>query len=92
MKRKKSRLITKLIVAGLVLYALVNLVRLQEQIRLTKNEIEALSVKVEHQKRQNAMLSDSLQVELTDEVIAEIARRELGLVSPGEKIFVDISN
>jgi cell division protein FtsB len=54
--------------------------------------VEDLRVKVERQKRENARLKEISEVSLDEELIAQAARSELGLVSPGERIFVDISN
>ena len=92
MKRKRIGLIPKIIVGFLAVYAVVNLVRLQLDINDAKEEHDNLSLQVEQQKRQNEMLKESADKEADNEQIAEAARSQLGLVSPGERVFVDISN
>lgn len=92
MKRKKKGIIPKIIVGCLAVYAVVNLLRLQMDINGANTEYDDLSQKIEKQKRENAMLEESVQLEIDDDSVAEVARSELGLVEAGERIFVDISN
>lgn len=92
MKRGTMGLIPKIIVGCLAVYAVVNLVSLQLDINNARAELDELSVKVERQKRENAMLKESAAEELDESKVADAARSELGYVAPGEKVFVDISN
>ncbi|MGI6578115.1 MAG: FtsB family cell division protein [Eubacteriales bacterium] len=92
MKRRKKRLLPKIVIAGLAVYFAINLLHLQMDINEAQREVEDLRVKVERQKRENARLKEISEVSLDEELIAQAARSELGLVSPGERIFVDISN
>jgi cell division protein FtsB len=92
MKRRKMGLLPKIVVACLAIYAVVNLLQLQMDINEAKGELEDLNVKVERQKRENAMLNEKANVEVDDKAVADTARSELGYVAPGERIFVDISN
>jgi len=92
MKRRKMGIIPKIIVGCLAIYAVVNLLRLQMDINDLKEKRDELIPLVEKQKRENAMLDERVNSELDEETIAEAARTELGLVAPGERIFVDISN
>lgn len=92
MKRRKRRLLPKIVLAGLAVYAAINLLNLQMDINEARQELEDLRVKVERQKRENAKLKEISEVSLDEELIAQAARSELGLVFPGERLFVDISN
>lgn len=92
MKRKKTRLITKIAVLCLVAYAVVFIVQRRTEYNQKQSDYKELCLQVESQKRHNAMLKDNSNIEMDKELIAEAARNELGLVSPGERIFVDISN
>ncbi len=84
-------LLPKIIVGCLAVYAVVNLLRLQMDINSLKEKRDELIPLVEQQKRENAMLEESVNAELDEEAIAEAARKK-GYVAPGERIFVDISN
>ncbi len=92
MKRKKTGLIAKIALVCLVAYAAVNLVSLQLDINRAEEELSALNVQLENQKRKNVRLEEITQTELNEDLIAEAARTELGFVAPGERIFIDISN
>jgi cell division protein FtsB len=92
MAKRKRRILPKIMITGLAIYTAVNLLHLQVDINAAKQEAENLREEVDRQKRENAKLEESANIELDDYLIAQAARSELGLVSPGEHIFVDISN
>lgn len=92
MRKKKMKILPKIVITGLAVYAAVNLLQLQVDINAAKQEAEELRIEVDRQKRENAKLEESANIELDEYLIAQAARSELGLVFPGERIFVDISN
>lgn len=51
-----------------------------------------LSAQIEEKRQENETLKDSIKKSGSKEEIEKIAREQLGLVSPGEKIFYDTSN
>ena len=89
MRLKRAGIITKAVVFALALYAAASLVSLRvkidnaaEEQRRLKNEIvqkEAINDELEHQ----------LEFKNDDDVIADIARDNFGLLMPGEKVFYD---
>jgi cell division protein FtsB len=54
-----------------------------------RREYDALSAEIDRQRAENARLRDEAR-RLTDDpqAIEEVARRELGLIKPGEKVFI----
>lgn len=93
MKRKKRvGLATKIFVALFSVYAAFTLVSLQIQISAKKDEQAVLTSQVEEQKLRNAEIEALLTSDDTNEYYARIAREKLGYVTPGERVFVDISS
>jgi cell division protein FtsB len=54
-----------------------------------RHEFDELSAAIAHQRAENAQLRDRVR-RLTDDpgAIEEVARRDLGLIRPGEKLFI----
>lgn len=91
-RKKRVGLATKILVAAFAVYAAFTLVSLQIQISAKREEQSALQAQVEEQSLRNAEIEALLNSEDNDEYIARIARDKLGYVSPGERVFVDISS
>ena len=51
-----------------------------------------LSAQLEQQQRENDSLSSALEKADDPEYLQELAREQLDMVSPGEKVFYDVSN
>lgn len=91
-KLRKASIFIKVVVVALVVYAGVTLVSLNRQIQAAQEERTALAAEVDAYVRTNAELNYKIEHSEDDAIIEDIARTELGLVEPGEKIFVDVSN
>ncbi len=91
-RKKRVGLATKIFVAIFAVYAAFTLVSLQIQISAKREEQAALRAQIEEQTLRNAEIEAILNNEDNDEYIARIARDKLGYVSPGERVFVDISS
>ena len=92
MRLKKASIITKIIVFALVIYAAVTLVSLNSKIHDTKAEQDALQQQINEMEVQNAEQPYKVENSDDDDVLADVARDELGLVGPGEKVFYDSDN
>lgn len=92
MKLRKASIITKIVIAALILYAGVTLVSLRGQVADARAEREELQRLVEETTATNAELEYEIAHSEDDEIIEDIARDKLGLVMPGEKIFYDVGN
>lgn len=75
-----------------LLFAAITIVNLQIQISENKQTLATLNAGVAEYSEANEQLKASVQAQLTDEDIGEIARSELGYAEPGERIFIDTSS
>jgi len=91
-RRARASLLTKVLVLTLLAAIGWQLHRLQGQVEAARAEKEALAVQVEEQQQENDAISADIAAGNTQEKMEEIARDELGLVSPGERVFYDVSN
>ena len=95
---KKSRrpirasMFTKLLVLALILGIGWHLIQLRAQVEQAQAEKDALSEQVQAQQQTNDAISADIADGNSQEKMEEIAREKLGLVSPGERVFYDVSN
>ena len=92
MKFVKTNLLTKLLLLGLAVYAVITLVSLQSQVRVKKAEATALEEKVMYAEQERLQLEEDLENINTDAGIVKIARERLGMVAEGEIVFFDSDN
>ena len=92
MKLKRAGLVTKIVVFVLIAYTAVSLISLRAKIESAKSSQLTLRQQVRALEVQNAERRYNLEHAGDDETIADIARGELGLVAPGEKVFYDTDN
>lgn len=88
MQFKRSSFLTKLVVVTLIIAASVTLLRMQGQIQQAQAELEEARIQVARQIQRNADLQDAVDHSDDPQRQADIAREELGLVSPGEKVII----
>ena len=88
MQFKRSSFLTKLVVVTLIIAATVTLLRMQGQIQQAQAELDQARIRVARQIQRNADLQDAIDHSDDPEWQADIAREELGLVAPGEKVIV----
>ena len=91
MKFKKAGIITKIVIAALLVYAVVSLVTVRSKTAALNAQTQQLQ-QVTDMTQSNAELEYKIEHSEDAETIEEIARDKLGLVKPGEKIFYDMSN
>lgn len=89
--KRRSSLITKLIILAVVIYAVVTIVALQPKIDTLKSESNSLNDEVLALQEANRSLQNDIEAMDTDEGIMKIARERLNLVADGEWIFIDKS-
>ena len=65
---------------------------LRQEISRAEAEKQTLSAQLEQQQRENDSLSSALEKADDPEYLQELAREQLDMVSPGEKVFYDVSN
>lgn len=92
MKLKKTSLIIRIVIVVLVLYAGISLVNLKAQtIKAEKQRVE-LQEQVDNAVQENEELQYAIDHSTDPDVIEDVARNDIGLVKPGEKIFYDVSD
>lgn len=91
MMKRKSSLITKLIILAVVIYAIVTIVALQPKIDSFRSESNDLSAEVLGLQESNLALQNKIDTMNTDEGIMKTARERLNLVADGELIYIDKS-
>lgn len=91
-QRTRASFLTKLLVLALLAGIGWQLFSLQEQVRAAQAEKAALAESVQAKQLENEALAADIAQGSTQEKNEEIARQELGLVYPGERVFYDTSN
>ena len=92
MQFKKAGIITKIVIAALLVYAVVSLVTVRSKTAALNAQTQQLQQQVTDMTQSNAELEYKIEHSEDADTIEEIARDKLGLVKPGEKIFYDMSN
>lgn len=91
MKKRKPNIKGMLITVFLV-YAVITLVNQQFSISSLREAEQAAILKIEAVKKDNDKLTEMINNAASIEYIEEMAREQLGLVKPGEKVYVDQSS
>jgi len=91
-QKRKRKLLLPFILLLLFSIAGVQLLRLQEKIETAEAEKAALEQQLSEQQQENDALSSALDKANDTEYLEELARDQLGYVTPGEKDFYDVSN
>lgn len=82
----KLLLVTIILALGLQVY------RLRGQVERAEAQKLLLSEQVEGRRRSNEQLQTAIDGGGAQEQMEQIARDELGLVAPGDRVFYDVSN
>jgi cell division protein FtsL len=92
MKIKKTSLIIRIVIVALVLYAGISLVNLKAQTKKAEKQSGELQEQVDDAVQENEELQYAIDHSTDPDVIEDVARNDIGLVKPGEKIFYDVSD
>ncbi len=88
MQVKKAGFLTKIVVLALIIAAAVSLLGMRSKITQAQSEREELQLQVASQTQVNADLRDAISHSNDPDWQADIARDELGLAAPGEKVII----
>lgn len=80
-----------LITTALVLYLLYVIVSQQTNLDIKFSELKDIQAKIEEESNLNRELKNEEELLNTDEYIEKTAREKLGMIKPGERIFIDIN-
>lgn len=89
-KRKTSKL-GLFIIIGFFLYFAYVFVDQQKVLYAKDVEMQNIQTKIKEEIKLNEDLKKQKEMLGSDEYIEKVAREKLGMVKPGEKIFVDIN-
>lgn len=89
MKLPRSKMITKIIVFALIIYAGISLIAIRGRIEKAQDDLGEVRRAVAELEVLNAELEYEIENYNEPDVIADIARSNLGLVLPGEIVFYD---
>ena len=89
MRIPRSKISTKIIVFALIVYAGVSLISLRGRIEHAREDLDNVRRAVAEMEISNAELEYEIENHNEPDVIADIARSDLGLVLPGEIVFYD---
>ncbi len=87
-KFRRSSLLTKVVVLLVVVSATVILVSQRSQIRSNQAQYQELAGEAAGLQQENQNLRSDIEGLDSDESVKKIARDKLGLVAPGEKVFI----
>lgn len=92
MKVKRAGMVTKLLLLVLLVASLTTFLNLRSQAQDLDQQRAALEEANERQRQENEALSAAIAEKDDPERIEEVARKRLGLVTPGEIVFYDNGN
>lgn len=92
MKVKRAGMATKLLLLVLLVASLTTFLNLRSQAQDLDQQRAALEEANERQRQENEALSAAIAEKDDPERIEEVARKRLGLVTPGEIVFYDNGN
>ena len=90
--KKRTGRFTFIVIAVLLLIVTAELFRVHGRIETAQAEQTSLEAQLAAQQQENASLEAALGKAKDPEYLHELARSELGYVTPGEKVFYDISS
>ena len=88
MKKRRFGILAKLLLVVLVIYAAASLISMSGKIKTAMNDQKEIEKQVEELETENAALNYAIENSDDEKVIEDIARNDLGLVYPGEKVFI----
>ena len=89
MKLPRSKMVTRIIIFALIIYAGISLITIRGKIEAANIELGEVRRSVAGLEIANAELQYEIENYNEPDVIADIARSNLGLVLPGEIVFYD---
>ena len=90
MRFKRAGLLTKVVVAVLLVYLATSLLDLRGQIQAAQEQEDALEQQVEEQRLANQTLQEAIENSGAPETLERVAR-EKGYVKQGETLYIDVA-
>lgn len=87
---KMKKLLKKVVVVGIILYASVTFINQQKTLNAYKNEQTTLSNKIKEQKEYKETLLATKDNISSSEYIESLAREKLDMYLPNERVYIDM--
>ena len=91
MKRRRSSRLTKYILLAVMVYAIVTIVAVQNELLNSRQNAAALAAQAEHIAQENEAWAARISALGTDEEIMRLARERLHWVASGEVVYQNSS-
>ena len=88
---QNRRLILRIVLLALLLYALAGYASARCQLRRAERTVDALTMERDVLESEHAELECSASQTPTEEEMRQLARQRLGMVLPGERIFIFVA-
>ena len=89
--KTKVNPIWKVLFFLLIFYLTINLISQQQLIENKSRELDAVAKKIAAEISLSGDLQNEKETLMSDESLERIARDKLGMVKPGERVFVDLN-
>lgn len=89
MRLCKSSLTTKLVILGIMIFAIVTIVAMQPRINALKEESRCLDAQIRELQQTNLELEADLAAVGSDDWVRQVARDRLNMVEDDEVVFID---
>ncbi|MDY5943533.1 MAG: septum formation initiator family protein [Oscillospiraceae bacterium] len=90
--KKRTGFLTMLVILVLLTLVGAELIHIRVQITAAQEQQALLQSRLDEARQENDALSSALEKADDPEFLQELARDQLGYVTPGEKSFYDVSN
>jgi cell division protein FtsB len=91
MRKTRANPILKVLFFLLLAYLAINLASQQQLIEARQGELSTVEAKISDSEQLRAELEREKEMIMSDESLERIARAKLGMIKPGERVFVDIN-
>ncbi len=86
-RSKKIGLVVKIVLVILLVYLVLTLVNVRQQISDAHAAIDTLTQQVDEQTQANTELSNAIENRDDPSYVEDLARERLGLVAPNDRVF-----
>ena len=90
--KQKRNILPLLLLIVLLIAAGVELINVSGKLRAGRAEEERVSAAVQQRQQENDALRSDLSKADDSEFLQELAREQLGMTEPGERIFYDVND
>ena len=92
MNKRKSSILGVLVLVAFIIYFSFIIIEQQKIINNKESALKVIDSKIRKEELVKNDLEKQKEMLNSDEYIERVAREKLGLVKPGEKIFIDIDD